>query len=140
MQALGDSSHELNKFDSLSSRLGGASNGSSSTQSGSSSNRVDGSVAPWAPTLGLPTVAEHPSGSLGSTISVAHQSSDSVALPHPPGSTEQLTTTAALVEEVDRWLYWAKANGRNRITFHEDLVRDGLVKTVAPEEGGIDLF
>ena len=97
MQVNAESTHDIVKFDSLSSRLVGASAGGTTTSNGTSSNRIDGSVSAtqWTPHAGLATVAEHPatSGPMGSTISIAANSTGSVVLPPAPAATEQLTTS-----------------------------------------------
>lgn len=44
------------------------------------------------------------------------------------------------VEHADQALYYSKNSGRNRITFYEDLVEQGLLRREAVQIGEIDLF
>ncbi|WP_170246354.1 GGDEF domain-containing protein [Colwellia hornerae] len=44
------------------------------------------------------------------------------------------------IDYADQALYYSKENGRNKITFFEELLSRGEVKTAAIEEGEIDLF
>lgn len=45
-----------------------------------------------------------------------------------------------LMDYADQALYYSKQNGRNRITFFEDLVDKGLARIETFEEGDVDLF
>jgi two-component system cell cycle response regulator len=46
-----------------------------------------------------------------------------------------------VIENADRALYYAKANGRNQLHIYEDLVEQGLLtKAKVPDAGDIDLF
>ena len=44
------------------------------------------------------------------------------------------------MDYADQALYHSKHNGRNRITFFEDLLDQGLARIEEIEEGTIDLF
>lgn len=44
------------------------------------------------------------------------------------------------IDYADQALYYSKGNGRNKVTFFEDMLSRGEVKTAVIEEGDIDLF
>ncbi|GAA5316414.1 MAG: GGDEF domain-containing protein [Candidatus Pelagadaptatus aseana] len=58
------------------------------------------------------------------------------------GATEMKPRTfhITLLDYADQALYHSKGNGRNRITFFEDMVRDGQAKFEDVQPGEIDLF
>ncbi|MDF2176904.1 GGDEF domain-containing protein [Aliiglaciecola sp. CAU 1673] len=47
---------------------------------------------------------------------------------------------ATLVDYADQALYYSKRNGRNRITFFEDMVKQGIAKEQEVESGDVDYF
>jgi diguanylate cyclase (GGDEF)-like protein len=58
------------------------------------------------------------------------------------GATEMVRNTFAgtLLDYADKALYYSKQNGRNRLTFFEDMVSEGLAtREVAPSEN-LDFF
>jgi PleD family two-component response regulator len=58
------------------------------------------------------------------------------------GATEMVRNTFAgtLLDYADKALYFSKQNGRNRLTFFEDMVRAGLVKREAAPDENLDFF
>jgi predicted signal transduction protein with EAL and GGDEF domain len=45
-----------------------------------------------------------------------------------------------LMDQADQALYYSKQNGRNRVTFYEEIVEAGLAKDNSVTHGDIDLF
>lgn len=58
------------------------------------------------------------------------------------GATEMVRNTFAgtLLDYADKALYYSKQNGRNRLTFFEDMVSEGLAVREAPQSGDVDFF
>jgi len=58
------------------------------------------------------------------------------------GATEMLRNTFAgtLLDYADKALYYSKQNGRNRLTFFEDMVSSGLATREAPPSENLDFF
>lgn len=58
------------------------------------------------------------------------------------GATEMVRNTFAgtLLDYADKALYFSKQNGRNRLTFFEDMVTDGLASREAPPSENVDFF
>lgn len=50
------------------------------------------------------------------------------------------TFSATLLDYADQALYHSKDNGRNQVTFFEDMLEKGLTKTQEIKSGGVDLF
>lgn len=50
------------------------------------------------------------------------------------------TFSATLLDYADQALYYSKQNGRNRVTFFEDLVSKGLAKIEEVKHGSVQLF
>lgn len=53
---------------------------------------------------------------------------------------EKMTFSATLLDYADQALYHSKSTGRNKITFFEDLVEQGVAKVQEIEAGEINLF
>ena len=58
------------------------------------------------------------------------------------GATEMVRNTFAgtLLDYADKALYYSKQNGRNRLTFFEDMERDGLATREMPPSENLDFF
>jgi diguanylate cyclase (GGDEF)-like protein len=58
------------------------------------------------------------------------------------GATEMVRNTFAgtLLDYADKALYYSKQNGRNRLTFFEDMVSDGLATREMPPSENLDFF
>ena len=58
------------------------------------------------------------------------------------GATEMIRNTFAgtLLDYADKALYFSKQNGRNRLTFFEDMERDGLATREMPPSENLDFF
>jgi diguanylate cyclase (GGDEF)-like protein len=58
------------------------------------------------------------------------------------GATEMVRNTFAgtLLDYADKALYYSKQNGRNRLTFFEDMVSDGLATREAAPSENLDFF
>jgi len=58
------------------------------------------------------------------------------------GVTEMVRNTFAgtLLDYADKALYYSKQNGRNKVTFFEDMVSQGLAEREAPQSGDVDFF
>jgi len=58
------------------------------------------------------------------------------------GATEMVRNTFAgtLLDYADKALYYSKQNGRNRLTFFEDMVSQGLAEREATQSGDVDFF
>ena len=58
------------------------------------------------------------------------------------GVTEMVRNTFAgtLLDYADKALYYSKQNGRNRVTFFEDMVQAGLAAREAPPQENLDFF